>query len=102
MLLRISKMQMSFETGLIFIVLLFMAFSFVVSNKRHKIKRKEWEEKIYKQVVSDLEKDEKRAGLWAMAKAESNGSKDLCKSIYIKYCVQSIIGEHEILDTVRL
>ncbi|MCW8895894.1 MAG: hypothetical protein OQK48_08195 [Sulfurimonas sp.] len=95
-------MPISFETGLIFIVFSFMAFSFIVFHKRNKIKRKAWEEKIYKQVVVDLEKDEKRAGLWALAKAESNGSEDICKSLYIKYCTQSIIGEHEILNTIRL
>lgn len=95
-------MEVSFETALLFIVFLFMIFSFVIFNKRTKLKRKAWEEKIYKQVVDALEKNEKRAGLWAIAMAESNGSVDVCKSLYVKYCVQSIISEHEILNTVRL
>ncbi len=67
-----------------------------------KTKRDDWEESIYKQVVRDLENNKKRYGLWKLAMKESNGLEDTCKSLYITYCVQSIIGEHEILDTVRI
>ena len=89
--------------GLVFIAFIFIAVLLMLLNRRNSIKKRSaWEEKIYKQVVSDLEKDDKRAGLWKIAMDESNGSENLCKSIYIKYCVQSIIGEHEILNTVKL
>lgn len=89
--------------GLVFITFIFLAILLMIINRRNSIKKRSaWEEKIYKQVVSDLEKNEKRAGIWKIAMDESNGSKNLCKSLYIKYCVQSIIGEHEILNTVRL
>ena len=89
--------------GLEFIAFIFIAILLMIVNRRNSIKkRSSWDEKIYKQVVSDLKKDDKRAGLWKIAMDESNGSESLCKSIYIKYCVQSIIGEHEILNTVKL
>jgi len=89
--------------GLVFLAFLLSAVLLMVLNKRTWIKkRRAWEEKIYKQVIDALEKNEKRAGLWAMAMDKSNGSEDICKSIYIKYCVQSIISEHEILNTVKL
>ena len=83
-------------------ILLFVVMTIIFSNKRTKSKRKIWEENIQKQVIKDLEKNKKRYGLWKMALKESNGLEDICKSLYITYCVQSIIGEHEILGTVRL
>jgi len=83
------------------IFLLLVAIVLMYSSKRSKIKRENWEESIYKQVVRDLENNKKRYGLWKLAMKESEGLEDMCKTLYIKYCVQSIIGEHEILDTVR-
>lgn len=84
------------------IVLLLIAMTLLYSSKKSKTKRENWEENIYKQVVKDLENNKKRYGLWKLAVKESNGLEDTCKALYIKYCVQSIIGEHEILGTVRI
>ena len=82
------------------LVLLFIVLMIIFSNKKTQSKRRTWEESIQKKVIADLEKNKKRAGLWRMALKESNGLEDVCKSLYVTYCVQSIIGEHEILDTV--
>ena len=84
------------------IFLLLVAITLMYSSKRSKAKRDDWEESIYKQVVRDLENNKKRYGLWKLAMKESNGLEDTCESLYIAYCVQSIIGEHEILGTVRI
>ena len=67
--------------GVTLFLLAFVLF-YIIQEKKIKVKREAWEAKIYKQVVYDLE--------------------NVCKSIYIKYCVDSIIGEHEILGTVKL
>lgn len=84
------------------IILLFLVIMIIFSKKRSDTKRIQWEENVQKQVIEDLEKNKKRDCLWKIAMKESKGVEDICKSLYIAYCVQSIIGEHEILGTVRL
>ena len=87
---------------LVAVLTLFTGTLLISSNKRTKTKRKKWEENIYKQVLKELQNNDKRANLWKLALSEAEGSLEACKPIYIKYCVQSIIGEHEILETVRI
>lgn len=54
------------------------------------------EEQLYEQVVLELSKGQKRAGLWAKALANCDGVEEKAKSLYIQYRVQSIKDEIEI------
>jgi len=74
----------------------------IYMKKKNETKREAWEESIQKQVMQDLQSNKKRYNLWKLAMKESDGVEERCQSLYVKYCVQSIIGEHEILNTVRL
>lgn len=55
------------------------------------------EEQLYEQVIEELSKDEKRPGLWAKALADCDGSEQKAESLYIRYRVQSIKDEIEIM-----
>lgn len=48
----------------------------------------------------ELSHDQRRDGLWAKAMANSGGSEEKAKSLYIKYRVQSIKDEAEIAESV--
>ncbi len=51
------------------------------------------EEKLYEQVALELQEGKKRAGIWAKALANSNGSEDKAQSLYIQYHVQALKDE---------
>lgn len=51
------------------------------------------EEQIYEQVAIEISNGDKRDGLWAKALADSDGSLEKLKGLYIKYRVQSIKDE---------
>lgn len=55
------------------------------------------EEQLYEQVIQELSMGEKRAGLWAKALADCDGSEQKANSLYIRYRVQSIKDEIEIM-----
>ena len=54
------------------------------------------EERLYAQVVQEVSQGIRRDGLWAKAIAESNGSNDYAKALYIRYRVQSLVDEAEV------
>lgn len=59
-----------------------------------------FEEQLYEQVVMELSQGRRRNGLWAKAMANSDGSEEKAKSLYIQYRVQSIKDEAEIAGAV--
>ena len=59
------------------------------------------EEQLYEQVVIELSDGKKRHGLWAKAIADSEGSEEKAKSLYIKYRVQSIKDELSLYEEAR-
>jgi hypothetical protein len=59
------------------------------------------EERLYAQVLDELERGIKRQGLWAKAIANSDGVESKAKSIYIKYRLQSMKDEAELLIAVN-
>ena len=95
-------MEIIYIAPLVVILILLTGMLLITSNKRTKTKRKKWEENIYKQVLEDLKNNKKRANLWILSLSEAEGSLEACKPLYIEHCVRSIIGEYEILDTVRI
>ncbi|WOJ93686.1 hypothetical protein R0135_00620 [Congregibacter variabilis] len=58
------------------------------------------EEALYEQVVNELSQSKKRNGLWAKALADSGGSEDKAKSLYIRYRVQSLKDESEMAEAI--
>lgn len=68
--------------------------------KRNSAATRLLEEQLYEQVVLELSQNQRRDGLWAKAMANSDGSEDKAKSLYIKYRVQSIKDEAEIAEAV--
>ena len=58
------------------------------------------EEQLYERVVVELSQGQRRDGLWAKALADSDGSEEKAKSLYIRYRVQSIKDESEIAKEV--
>jgi len=58
------------------------------------------EEQLYEQVIQELSQGEKRAGLWAKALADSDGSEQRAESLYIRYRVQSIKDEIDIMEGI--
>ena len=58
------------------------------------------EESLYERVVVELNGGQKRDGLWAKALADSNGSEERAKSLYIRYRVQSIKDEAELSEAI--
>jgi len=59
------------------------------------------EEKVYAQVMQEIEAGFRRDGLWAKALADSGGSEEMCKSLYIRYRAQAIVDEAEILASAH-
>lgn len=55
------------------------------------------DEVLYEQVVVELAAGERRLGLWAKALSDSLGDEQKAKGLYIRYRVQSIRDEIEIL-----
>ena len=55
------------------------------------------EEKLYEQVLCEIESGIRRRGLWAKAFQKSRGNEEETKALYIEYRVQSIKDEAEIL-----
>lgn len=51
------------------------------------------EERLYEQVALELQEGNKRAGIWAKALANSNGSEVKAQSLYIQYHVQALKDE---------
>jgi len=58
------------------------------------------EEKIYGQVLREIESGFRRDGLWAKALQKSRGNEQETKAFYIEYRVQSIKDESEIAETL--
>lgn len=58
------------------------------------------EEQLYEQVLQELSRGEKRAGLWAKALANCDGLEQKAESLYIRYRVQSIRDEVEIMEGI--
>jgi len=75
-----------------------MNFIKQIVNKIKGIEGRDREEIIYASVLEELEKGNKKKGLWAKAIADSEGDKDKIESFYIKYRVQSIEDEIEIAE----
>ena len=59
------------------------------------------EEKLYEDVVQELNQNIRRDGLWAKALASSDGSEEKAKSTYIRLRVQSMKDEAEVIDELR-
>lgn len=55
-----------------------------------------FEEKIYEEVLKEVEQGKRRDGLWAKAFANSDGNENKAKALYINYRVQSIKDEIEL------
>lgn len=58
------------------------------------------EEKLYEKVLLELSSGKKRGGLWAKALANCNGAEEKAESLYIRYRVQSIKDEMEIVGAI--
>ena len=56
------------------------------------------EEKLYQEVLRELNENIIRDGLWAKALADSDGSEEKAKSKYIKLRVQSMKDEEELIQ----
>ena len=54
------------------------------------------EEKLYEQVLREIESGTRRDGLWAKAFQKSRGNEEEAKALYIEYRVQSIKDEAEL------
>lgn len=59
------------------------------------------EEKLYEYVALELERGERRSGLWAKALANSDGSDAKATGLYIKYRVQSLIDEATLIENFK-
>jgi len=56
------------------------------------------EEKLYEQVLIEMDNGDIRTGLWAKALANGSGSDEKAKGLYIKYRVQSIKDEFTVIE----
>ncbi len=65
-----------------------------VKDAKHRM----MEEALYQQVAEEMEKGDKRVGLWAKAIAVSEGDGEKANALYIGYRVQSLIDEALIAD----
>lgn len=74
--------------------------SFWKNAKKTAIVNRLVEEKIYEQVLREIESGLRRDGLWAKALQESRGNEQEAKALYIKFRVQSIKDEAEIAQTL--
>jgi hypothetical protein len=59
------------------------------------------EEALYQKVVEELESSGMRPGVYAKALADSQGDESKAKALYIKYRVQSLIGEEKQLAGIE-
>lgn len=59
------------------------------------------EEKLYEVVAIELSNDNVNIGLWTKAVADAEGDDNKVKSLYIKYRVQSLIDEVNLVSTVE-
>jgi len=59
------------------------------------------EEQVYEMVLAELEDGQQRPGIWAKALADSDGSGDRARSLYIKYRAQSMIDEMSLEEEER-
>lgn len=57
-----------------------------------------FEEKLYEQVLIEMDNGNIRAGLWAKSLANGAGNEEKAKGLYIKYRVQSIRDELIVID----
>ncbi len=58
------------------------------------------EEKLYAYVLDEMDQGIKRNGLWAKAISDARGIDGKAEALYIKYRVQSLYDEGNILDLV--
>lgn len=58
------------------------------------------EEKLYEQVLREIESGIRRDGLWAKAIQNSNGNDQEAKALYIRYRVQSLKDEIDISNAI--
>ena len=58
------------------------------------------EEKLYEQVLREVESGRRRDGLWAKALHKSGGNEQRAKSLYIKYRVRSLNDEAAIAEAI--
>lgn len=72
--------------------------SFWKKTKRSAATKRLFEERIYEQVLLEVESGIRRGGLWAKALQKSLGDESKAKSLYIEYRVQSIKDEAEIVN----
>ena len=70
--------------------------SFWKKTKQTAIVNRLVEEKIYEQVLREIESGLRRDGLWAKALQKGRGNEQEAKALYIEYRVQSIKDESEI------
>lgn len=57
------------------------------------------EEALYAQVAAEVAAGVKRDGLWAKAIAESGGSADAARALYLRFRVQSLLDEEQLRQT---
>ena len=70
------------------------------SVKRELAKDRLFEEKLYEQVVLEIQNGDKRNGLWAKALSHSNGNEEKARAKYIGYRVQSIKDEIDVAEEI--
>lgn len=51
------------------------------------------EEEVYEQVAKEIAAGVRRDGLWVKALANSSGSPDMARSLYLQYRVQSLLDQ---------
>jgi len=66
-------------------------------NKQRQSSQRLSEESMYEYVIEEISENKIRTGLWAKAIAHSEGNEQHAKSLYIKYRVQSLKDEMELV-----
>ncbi len=74
--------------------------SFWKKSKQIAITNRLAEEKEYEQVFHEIETGLLKGGLWAKALQKSSGNEREAKALYIKYRLQSIRDERDILKAI--
>jgi hypothetical protein len=69
--------------------------------KAHTALMRLFEERLYEQVVAEMQRGERRNGIWAKAFADANGVDEHAKANYIRYRVQSLKDEILLHTTVE-
>ncbi|HHZ94359.1 MAG TPA: hypothetical protein EYN67_02110 [Flavobacteriales bacterium] len=59
------------------------------------------EEQLYEQALAELESGVRRDGLWAKALANSSGDEAKIKGLYLKFRVQSMMDEPDIVGAAQ-